>query len=179
MPNDYPTLFRTYLGRRLRQMYGIVKSDDFVRSPRQQERALRLLDYALAQPVELAATCALLLVMAPKMEMAGYRDEWALYLKNGIKVSSHFGLANARAEFEYELAILCLRQSRFVEAEMRLAVSRSHFEQTACDIGIAKTLNQMAYAAYLQHQYEHAVKLAQQALAISQADAIQATGYTV
>ncbi|MEZ4660494.1 MAG: hypothetical protein R2911_23300 [Caldilineaceae bacterium] len=97
MANDYPALFRTYLGRRLRQMQRIVEREDFVHTPREQERAMLQLGLVHWPTVEPVVTCALLTFMAPKMEMAGHRDEWRSYLQRPV-LSRHIDAGMVQAE---------------------------------------------------------------------------------
>lgn len=179
MTHDYAALFRTYLGRRLGQMQRVVESEAFVHAPREQERALRLLDYALAEPVAPDATCTLLANMAPKMEMAGQRDEWRAYLLRGIEFSRSANAIFVEAELAYELGVLLQRQSKFAEAEQWLATSESLFKRIEFPFGQAKALNQTAFTAYLQHKYELANQVVHQALTLHQEKTIYATSCTV
>lgn len=80
-------------------------------------QAWHLLDYALGVDPAWPQVRELLLALSPKMEMAGYRDEWLPFLQAGIERS--IAQADRAVEARLELAVgqLLRLENRYNEAK--------------------------------------------------------------
>jgi tetratricopeptide (TPR) repeat protein len=112
----------------------------------------------------LHVTCDLLLALAPKLEQAGYRGEWLPYLVRGLAVSAACNDALAGAELRLHIGHLHRLQSRWAPARELLTASAEAFAAEGERRGQARALNQLAYVAWQQHEYDEAITLAQAAL---------------
>jgi tetratricopeptide (TPR) repeat protein len=111
-----------------------------------------------------AATRDLLLALAPKMEMAGYRSEWLPYLADGVAQSQRQGDQAAEAALQFQCGYLYRLMSNYAAAQTSLNASAAHYAALGDAEGQARALNQLAYLAWQQHRYDEAITLAQQAL---------------
>lgn len=160
---DYPTIFRSYIIKSAQ--YILVKIQQFgpVLSSNDREQALHTLSYALKLPEAWTDTRALLLALAPKMEQAGYRDEWIPYLQEGIDQSRLFNDKEAEAELELQLGILYQLRGKYEVAHTQLEASAQKFEALNDIRNQARALNRLAYVARLQRKFEPATHLAEKA----------------
>lgn len=189
-PNPYPKLFETYIVARVAYLLSRVRDEGFVHSVGDQEKFLHALRYALRQPDAWPGTRQLLLAAVPPMEKAGYRDEWIHYLKQGIARSQQVDDLETAAELQYQVGVLERRRSEFSTAHHWLTASVHSFaslqdtsgEDTSGEhrSGQARALSQLAYLAYLQHDYETASTLTQRALELLPPDhPVRAMSYVV
>ena len=162
--NSYPELFGTYIIARAKHLLGRVQQDDFVRSTSAQQQLMHTLQYALQWSDAWPDTRDLLLASAPLMEQAGYREEWGQYLKQGIAQSQQVDDNEATAELYYQIGVLWRLQSKFAEARHWLAIGTKRYAILNHTYGQAKSLNQLAYVAYLQHDYDEAAALTHRAI---------------
>jgi tetratricopeptide (TPR) repeat protein len=129
-------------------------------------RALNVLSYALNHADAWAATRDLLLVMATKMEIAGYRQEWLRYLEEGFRQSQQQGDRPAEAALGFHCGHLRRLMSQYIEADVRLRASMYLYAALSDKQGETRALNQLAYLAWQQHRYDEAEQLAHRALAL-------------
>jgi tetratricopeptide (TPR) repeat protein len=129
-------------------------------------RALHVLTFALKLPAAWSLTCQLMLALAPKLEQAGYREEWLPYLQRAMHLSEQRQDQAMSAEFLFLLGHLHRLRGEFALAQQQLTQSVALFEALRNDYGQARALNQLAYLAWLQHRDSEAETLANAALAL-------------
>lgn len=129
-------------------------------------RALNVLSYALNHAAAWDAARDLLLVMASKMEMAGHRQDWLLYLEEGLRQSQYLTDQPAEAALSFYCGHLQRLMSQYAEAEALLQSSATICASLGDQPGEAKALNQLAYLAWQQNQDEKAASLAHAALSL-------------
>lgn len=136
-------------------------------------RAQNVLSYTLKEATAWHAARDLLLTMAPKMEAAGYRQEWLAYLNDGLWQSEQQGDRAALAALQFQSGYLYRMLSSYAQAHALLSASAAHYAAVGDTAGQARALNQLAYLAWQQHQYEEVVKLAQQTLLLLTPDDLE------
>lgn len=108
-------------------------------------------------------TRSLLLTLAPKLEQAGYRDEWLAYLEQGLRQSQWLGDLAAAAELHLQAGILHQLRTNYPAARTHLELSAGAFAQLQAPADQARALNRLAYVARLQRRFEEAIRLVEQA----------------
>lgn len=131
-----------------------------------RERGLHVLTFALKLPAAWPLTCQLILALAPKLEQAGYREEWLPYLQQALKLSDEKTDRAMSAQFHFLLGHLRRLRGEFSLAQQHLTQSVAEFRALQNDYGQARALNQLAYLAWQQHRDDEAKALAQAALAL-------------
>lgn len=129
-------------------------------------RAQNVLSYTLKEATAWPAARDLLLTMAPKMEAAGYRQEWLAYLNDGLWQSEQQGDQAALAALQFQCGSLHRLLSNHEQAHALLSASIAYCAASGETVGQARALNQLAYLAWQQHRYEEAERFAQAALQI-------------
>jgi len=137
-----------------------------VRAEEARTRALNVLSYALKEAEAWTETRDLLLAMAPKMEMVSQRAGWLEYLQEGIAQSQRQGDRLAEAALQFQCGYLYRLISRYTQAQTLLQASATHYATIGDTQSQARALNQLAYLAWQQHRYDHAVTLAEEALVL-------------
>lgn len=162
---SYRDLFEQYVAA------GIVHSLDTVRQDRQRVseevrvQAWHLLSFALRTPRAWPVTATLLLELSPKMQQAGYREQWLAYLEAGLVYSSNAGDALRTAALELEVGELQRHLGRLDAAQTCFDAARHTFA-AAGDIvqtGAAKVC--LANLAYLRERWLLALDLCGEVLA--------------
>ena len=126
---DYPAIFRGYVVRSTQHILSVIRQAGAILPPEDRDQALHTLSYALKLPEAWPDARALLLIMAPKMEQAGFRDEWIPYLQQGADQSQQIGDTEAGAELHLHLGILYQLRSKYKEARTHLEISAKAFEK--------------------------------------------------
>jgi tetratricopeptide (TPR) repeat protein len=162
----YRTLFQDYLGAGLQLVLAQVQAAEPLVPDDLRRQAWHLLSYAFESDAAWPLARDLLLALAPKMEQAGFRDEWIVYLEQGVRRSQLLGDRVTAAECQLHIGHLHRLVSRFDQARQWLAASVEGFAVQGDQQGQARALNQLAYVECLQHQYSEAGRLAEQALAL-------------
>lgn len=166
--NPYPARFKQFLARSAvvaRQCIE-VEGNNAPISDAARERALNILSYTLQEVEAWAATRDLLLTMAPKMEMAGYRTDWIQYLQQGLAQSQRWEDRPAEAALHFHGGYLYRLIGNYAQARMWLAASGALYAALGETQSQARAVNQLAYLAWQQHQYNEAEQLAQEALSM-------------
>lgn len=132
-----------------------------------RQQAWQILSFAFKLEDAWPMARALLLTLAPKMEMAGFREEWIPYLAKGLHCAQTVGDVRTTAECELQIGILHRLMSRFEEAASWLTLSIEHFAKQHDIQGRARALNELAWLEQLQHHYEAAERCVEQALALA------------
>ncbi|MCE7981600.1 MAG: tetratricopeptide repeat protein [Caldilinea sp. CFX5] len=176
---DYPALFQQYILRSVTLVYTMLKDEGAHFSDEARDRALHLLNFALTQENAWSAIRDLLLLLAPKMEQAGHRDDWLPYLERGVTGSRQQHDSWAEAELSLAIGELLRLRSRFALARQWLDVSIAMFDALGENRGQARALNELAFVAWQQHRYDEAETLAQTALTLlDKGDPEQATCFS-
>lgn len=128
--------------------------------------AWNVLRYALTESAVWPATRDLLLTMAPKMEMDGYRADWLHYLVEGLNRSKAWEDERAAAELQFHCGYLYRLMSDYAQAAPLLEASAQLCSTFGDWQGQARALNQLAYLAWQQHDYNQAETVAKAALAL-------------
>ncbi len=131
-----------------------------------RERAQNVLSYTLKAAEAWPATRDLLLALAPRMELAGYRTEWLPFLEDGVAQSQRLGDQTAEAALQLHCGYLYRLISNYAQAQNCLRASVTYYAALGDTEGQARALNQLAYLAWQQHQYAEAEHLAHEAINI-------------
>lgn len=163
-PSAYPELFKRYIMRSARAALTRLAQETVGLSEEGRERALHVLPFALELAPAWPTARDLLLHLAPKMEMAGYRDDWLPYLQQGLACSRQYQDPLASAELQFHIGHLYRLQSQFEPARHLLTASAAAFTALGQPAAQARSLNDLAYLAWHQHQYVEAQGFAKSAL---------------
>ena len=123
-----------------------------------------LRQYGFDLPAAWPLTRELLLLLAPKVEQAGLRDEWIPYLQRGIMLCHAPTEIIYQGWFHFHLAVLYEFRARYVQAEEQFAASADCFAHSSEQRQQAVALSRLGYIAAIQHHYQTALQLAQSAL---------------
>lgn len=166
LPNPYLVRFKELLvrGAAVAQARIDAEGPTAPISDDARERAQNVLSYTLKEATAWPAARDLLLTMAPKMEAAGYRQEWLVYLNDGLWQSAQQGDQTALAALQFQCGYLYRLLSNYEQAQALLTASVARYAALGETAGQARALNQLAYLAWQRHQYEEVVKLAQETL---------------
>jgi tetratricopeptide (TPR) repeat protein len=164
LPSRYATRFREYIVQSVAHILVSVRATDALLPDDIRVQALHTLSYALSLPEAWLATRELLLCMAPKMEQAGFRDEWIPYLEQGLHQSQSLGDTRIEAELHLQLGLLYQVRSKYDKALLSLTASAKEFAALNDTSNQAQALNRLAYIYCLQRSYEEASTLVKQSL---------------
>jgi tetratricopeptide (TPR) repeat protein len=176
----YPDTFRRYIARGADCVLAQVQAPAGLLPHETRVQALHVLSYALNLSAAWPVVRDLLLAMAPKMEQAGYRDEWIPYLERGLAQSQLQDDQRAYANLNRHLGFLFQLRSKFEQARRHYAASAETYKALGEPREHAFLLNRLAYVARLQRRFREAEQLAQAALQLLPADDVdRATSYFV
>jgi tetratricopeptide (TPR) repeat protein len=167
---SYLNLFHAYIQKGLQQALERVRAAEPLVPEADRQQAWHLLSYAFNVDAAWPATRDLMLALAPKMEQAGQREEWIAYLEQGLRQSQAVGDSLTTAECQVHIGHLYRLVSKFNPARQWLTASVEGFAAQGDKQGQARALNQLAYVEYLQHQYDEANGMVEQALALLEAE---------
>lgn len=162
----YTSKFQQYLRRNLAYVLTLMRQTETILSNQLCEQAMHTLSYALRVPTVWPETNALLLTMSPKMEHAGYRQEWIPYLHRGLEVAETIGERPIIAEYNLQLGLLYRLLNAFGEATNYLTTALDLFGQIDTPIDQARSLNELAWVEHLQQRNHIAHAHAENALAL-------------
>ena len=163
---DYPVLFRNLILQTLKRSLGQVQQSNGALPLEVREQALHTLTFGLKLDAAWPLTRTLLIELAPKLEQLGHRDDWLLYLEQGIERSRHCADLATAAELHLQAGYLHRLCSRFALAQSQLTASVETFTTLGQPQGQARALNHLAYLAWQQHSYADAEQFANDALAL-------------
>lgn len=164
---NYPTMFREYVLRSA--SYTLQRIQEVTESlpTDQRELALHTLPYAFKLAEAWPLTRRLLLIIAPKMEQASYREEWMAHLKRGIAQSQQLEDGQAEAELRFYLGELYQYQAKYDHARIHLGASAAYFEQVGHSYHQARALNRLAGVVRRQGNLEEARELVERGFVLS------------
>ncbi len=183
-PNDaYLNIFRTYIIRNTEFALMRVKKAKYSLPTEDQKLVLKTLNHALKYDETWPVARDLLIRAAPKMEQAGYRGEWMVYLESGIQrcqESDEKQNIFAEAVFHFNVGTLYKYKADFNNARLRFTRSAQKFESISCQLDQARALNHLAYVARLQRRFEDAKQIVDAAEVLATGDTAEAAyGYLV
>jgi len=162
--NSTLSRFHTYIAAGVQVSLARVRAAEYVVSEVDRQQAWHILSFALDVPEAWPVTRELLLTLAPKMEQAGFREEWIPYLEKGLHCAQRASDGQAAAECELQMGLLYRLLSRFEQAQRWTAASVDHFAAQRDAHGQARALNELAWLEQLQYRYEDATQHVEQAL---------------
>ena len=160
----YPERFQTYIAWSVEHVLQAVPQNEEPLPATVRDQALHVLSFALVSEEAWPATRALLLAIAPKMEQAGYWDEWIPYLEKGRMQSQELEDLKVQALLDLELGLLRQLQNKFGVARTHLTACIANFQALGEIQNQAKALNRLAYNERLEQNYDEAKETVQSAL---------------
>lgn len=133
-------------------------------------QAMHTLSYALRVPELWPLTRQLIWTLAPKMEQAGHRSDWLVYLEEATAFSAQVADGATAAECYLQRGLLHRLLSEFPLAIERLQQSVTLCQQIGDQRTAARALNELAWVAYLQSHTTPALAYVAQARALLAAD---------
>ncbi|MFN8445623.1 MAG: tetratricopeptide repeat protein [Caldilineaceae bacterium] len=165
--------FEQYIAAGLQEMLGRVQAAENLLEDEDRQQAWHLLSFALSVETLWNPTCTLLCALAPKMEQAGFRESWLVYLTEAHQQAEKLADRFALAEFELQIGLLYRLMSRFQDARVWTSASVDHFSALDFSDGERRALNELAWQEQLQHEYDSSTLHAQQALQLAQDDDLE------
>lgn len=169
----YAALFREYIQRGVQARLAAVRSAGPALPVEEREQSLHTLEFALELPDAWPEARELLIVLAPKLEQAGYRQDWIPFLQRGIEQCRESGDAAGQAEMETHLGMLYVVMGRMDEARALFQASAGRCQALGDAAGQARALNREAYLDRLQQRSQSAGQLVQQALDLLAPDNVE------
>ncbi len=160
------TLFTNYIIAGITALLARVRAAAYIVPEADRQQAWHLLSFGLKLDDAWPVTRDLLLALAPKMELAGFREEWIPYLVKGIQCAQKVGDDLVAAECELQIGMLYRLMSRLEEAEHWTTASVKRFVEHMDAQGQARAFNELAWLEQLQRRYAEATCHVEQALAI-------------
>lgn len=118
----YPALFRSYAESAARAAAARLHTADGSTPPAEARTlGLFVLGYALQVPEAWAATCELLLELAPAVERSGGESEWPAYLACAVAESVAQGDGRGEAALRVVLGYACQRRADYAAARREFA----------------------------------------------------------
>ncbi len=177
---NYNQQFKRYLARNIAYTIRLVEAAGSTLTDELRQQAWHTLSYALDERPNWPAARELLLSIAPKMEWAGYRKDWLLYLQRGLAQALALEDQRAIAECQLQIGMIYRMLGDFDLAHEHLlaSVHSNHAAQSPRDQ--ARALNELAWLKQLQQQYKTANQHVEQALALlAEDDPERAMSYRV
>ncbi len=163
MPH-YPEQFRRIILTSARLLLDEVRANNAPMRRGDEEQALHTLSYSLGLFEAWPIVRTILLTLAPRMEQAGFRDEWIPYLEKGIVQSRRQSDSQAEAELRLQLGILLRLRGKYAQAHEQLGKSAKIFSRLERGNDQAKAMNQIAYLYRLQREFSKARECVNNAL---------------
>ena len=158
--------FQAYLERNLRYLSDLVATATPLPDEEARIQAMHTLTFALRVPALWDLTRQLLLKLSPKMEQAGHRSDWLVYLAEATTLSEQRTDWATAAECTLQRGLLHRLLSEFPLAIEQLQRSVALWQQIGAGRDQARALNELAWVAYLQNQTGPATTYVEQALAL-------------
>jgi tetratricopeptide (TPR) repeat protein len=175
--NPYAHLFNRYVHNSIRAVHtNLLALDEHLPSEDDLSLALHSLGFSLPVDDAWAASREVLVLLAPKMEQAGFRDGWLPFLERGIERSRANGDRGAEGEFHYQLGLLHELRARFADAQTCYQTSAALFAGLGERGKEARSINRQAYTARLQQRLPAAIELVNRALSLLPEEATERAG---
>ena len=160
---DYASIFRQYVVRGAERTLTKVAGE----SPLDidgREQALLTLTYAMDLPEAWPVTRDLLVTLAPRLEKAGYREEWMPYLERGVERCRAANDSAAEGELLYQLGMIYHLLGQLNDALSYFSRSAACFARVEDRHRQARALNRQAHVFRLQRRFEEAGRTADAAI---------------
>ncbi len=170
-PDPYPAIFRQQILRSIRFVLAQLHSSaSAIPTQEIKELALHVLDYGLAlsvdQPEAWDLSAPALTTLAPGMEQAGHRGDWADYLRRGLAVAQAQDDRASAAPLHFYLGALHQLQGDLAEARVQFMAAGAAYGALAQDRDRARAINREAYVARLLQRNQESDRLVDRALAL-------------
>ena len=175
----YPQMFRRMIAHHTRICLEQVQTSGEELSQEEHAQIFRILKFALREIDAWPYARELLLTITPQMERRGHRQDWIVYLNDGVKQSRVHKDLVTEGQLSRYIGVLYRLASNFEQAEMWLTRSLTLFEDLQNRVNQAKACNQLATVAYRQHKNKDAKTLAKKALDLLEEHPERAASYTV
>lgn len=173
---DYPALFRANIVRTLQSVADALASQ-YAHSttlPEDvRERALHLVSFALKLRDAWPQTRAVLLSLAPWMEIQGYWQSWGEVLQQGLKMAEALDDRQACARLNLQIGRTMLLSADHEAAHSHLTASQQIAEEIDDTTTLVEALDRLAVVAKQRADYVTARTLIEAAFARLDADAPQ------
>ncbi len=171
----YAALFRQYIQRSTQATLAAVQSAGPALPAEQREQSLHTLDFALELPEAWPDARELLLVLAPKLDQAGMRQDTIPFLQRGIEQCQAAGDLAGQAGMELQLGSLLSAMGQMDEARALFTASAARYEALGDRHNQARALNSWAQLDRLQQRSDSAARLVQQAMSLAPPDDSETT----
>jgi len=149
---DTQSIFAHYIIAGLGASLGRIQAAAYTITEADRHQAWHLLSFALKLNDAWPATRTLILALLPKMEQAGYWEEWIPYLEKGIVCSQEHGELWVEAKLQMEIGYLLQRLGKLADAEHHLSSALHQFRALNEANGIALVLARLATVALYSQQ---------------------------
>lgn len=163
--SDYSSLFRHYVLRGAEQTLHTV-ADQGALDAQAREQALLTLTYAMDLPEAWPVTRDLLVALAPRLEQAGYREQWIPFLEQGIERCRAAGDGGTEGELLHQLGMIYQLLGQLDDARRQYAQSAACFVRLGDQRRQARALNRQALTFRLQRRLDEAGRAADAAWAL-------------
>ena len=168
-PDPYPALFRQQILRSIRYVLTRLQgASSAIPDDELKAMALHVLDYALQmavdQPEAWSLSAPALTTLAPGMEQAGHRADWADFLARGLSAALAQGDRANAGTLHFHLGTLHQLQGQMDVAEAHFVDAASAFGEMAQPRDRARAINRQAYVARLVGRNQTSADLVAQAL---------------
>ncbi|MEM7344253.1 MAG: tetratricopeptide repeat protein [Chloroflexota bacterium] len=157
--SEYPAMFRGYIVKSIDYSLAQIDNTPHLLPDDVREQALHNLSFALKWADAWPTARDLLIQMAPKMEQAGFRDEWIPYLEEGLTQARFHEDQPAAAELYLQLGVLYQLRSKYDMARTHLEASIQVSEALEDAFNQARAINRLAYLARLERKFDEAESL--------------------
>ena len=173
-------LFTNYISAGVQASLDRVRAAEYIVPEADRQQAWHILSFALDAPTAWQVTRELLLALAPKMEQAGFREEWIPYLEKGIKQAIAQGDPSIVIEGRLYLGQIYQFLGQFESAFQYLYAGLENASAQNDRRNQARLLNQLAWLHHLQEQPDQAVHFVEQAFTLlDKADSERGMSYRV
>lgn len=166
-PQDF---FTTYMIAGLQTSLERINAAPDIVPDIDRQQAWHLLSFALKVLKTWPNTRALLLALTPKMEQAGYWEEWIPYLERGVACSQQVNDCWAEARLQLDIGHLQQRLGNYGQAEHYLTSALDYFHSVDDQDLSTFALCRLANCALHRRQFVVAKALMQNAFALSPLD---------
>lgn len=162
----YQTRFHTYVGRGMKQIVCELEQTPARLPDELRKQAVHIIGLGLKIPALWAGLRTLLLVLSPKMEQAGFRDEWIFFLEKALVAAEQQQDDDAQVELHLQLGRLYVFLGDLAAATIHFQQGLAMAEATGNRRNQGRCLGRLAYIACLRNELDGAAALAKRALCL-------------
>ncbi len=161
---SYYSLFEQYIAAGMEHSLQSVEADRYRVPEEVRVQAWHLLSFALRTPRAWPVTANLLLALSPKMQQAGFREQWLAYLEQGLLCSYAAGDHQSTAALQVEIGELLRHLGRLAEAKDYFGQALHTFESAGNLLQSAAAKVCLANLAILQEEWSLALEMCNEVL---------------